>query len=89
MNKERIKEKAFPFTYDGWDEACGDYGDIQFYNVEFVEDFGPIKTGDKFDCVVVYHCQGKIACINNGKADESGFRPQSNEIVVNFKVVSA
>jgi len=87
---ERTQEKAFPFTYDGWDEAGGDYGDVQFYKVEFTEDFGPIKKGSKFDCVVVYHCEGKLVACINGPFDEiQGFAPQVGEIVVPFKVIPA
>ena len=35
----RTSEKAFGFTYDGWDEGGGDFGGVQYYKVEFTEDF--------------------------------------------------
>lgn len=90
MPNERSKDKSFPFTYDGWDEAGGDYGDIQFYKVEFTEDFGPIKKGSKFDCVVVYHCEAKlVACINGPFDEKQGFAPQVGEVVVNYKATPA
>lgn len=63
---KKTQEKTFPFKYNGWDEGCGDYGDIQYYDVEFTEDFGPIKKGQKFDCVFVEHDKGMLqAMINN------------------------
>ena len=83
------KDKVFPFTYDGWDEAGGDFGDIQFYKVEFVEDFGDIKKGETFDCVVIYHSKGQLVGVTNSSMDDGGFRPQIGEKVVNFKVVAA
>jgi len=85
----RTQDKAFPFTYNGWDEAGGDFGDIQFYKVEFVEDFGSIKKGETFDCVVIYHCKGQLVGITNGPMEDDGFRPQIGEKVVNFKIVAA
>lgn len=84
-NISKAESKTFPFVYDGWDEAGGDYGDIQFYNVQFVEKFGKIKAGDQFDCVTVYHCESKIVCIKNGAMTDEGFRPQLSEVVVKFK----
>lgn len=84
-NISKAESKTFPFVYDGWDEAGGNYGDIQFYDVQFVENFGPIKKGQSFDCVTVYHCESKIVCIKNGAMTDEGFRPQIDEVVVNFK----
>ena len=85
---ERIRERSFPFTYDGWDEAGGYYGDTQFYDVEFIEDFGPIKKGGKFDCVVIYHSEAKLVTIINDPSDETiEFAPQVGEIVVHFRVI--
>lgn len=77
--KERIKEKAFPFTYCGWDEGCGDYGDIQFENVEFTADFGPIKAGSKFDFVHISHGQAILSA-----SDKSG-----NVFDIPFKSVAS
>lgn len=62
---ERTTEKGFGFTYDGWDESGGDFGDVQFYKVEFTEDFGPIKAGEKFDCVMVEHCKARLIAQRN------------------------
>jgi hypothetical protein len=86
---KRIQDKQFPFTYDGWDEAGGDYGDVQFYKVEFTEDFGPVVTGKKFDCVVVYQKDSKMVCITNGPANKEGFRPQTGELVIPLKMIAA
>lgn len=46
----RNTEKVLPITWDGWDEA-GEPGNLQFYNVEFIRDFGPWKSGDKVSCL--------------------------------------
>lgn len=55
----RDTHKSLPFTFSGWDMA-GDYGDIQFYNVEFTEDFGPIRKGEKYDCVTRYDADAQL-----------------------------
>ena len=89
MQEHPTKDSVFPFTYTDWDEAGGDYGDIQFYKVEFVEDFGDIKKGETFDCVVIYHSKCQLVGITNGPMEDGGFRPQIGEKVVNFKVVAA
>lgn len=81
---ERTLEKGFGFTYDGWDEAGGDYGDVQFYKVEFTEDFGPIKKGERFDCVVVEHCKARLIAQTNDP--ETG--ELAKEIVANWKAVA-
>jgi hypothetical protein len=88
MPNKRTKERVFPFIFDGWDEAGGNYGDIQFSNVEFIEDFGPIKKGSKFDCVMIEHCEAKLVAITYGPMDEeTGFAPQVGEVVVNYKAI--
>ena len=79
---QRTTEKAFGFTYEGWDEGCSDYGDVQFYKVEFTEDFGPIKKGDKFDCVLVEHSNSRLVAMTNNDEGE-----QIGEVVVNWKAV--
>ena len=79
--RERTTDKIFPFSYEGWDEACGDYGDIQFYGVEFTEDFGPIKKGSQFDCVAIYHTKAQLVAYV--------YNPQIMETVVNFKAIPA
>lgn len=92
-NNTKTKNSTFPFTYNGWDEACGEYGDIQFHgvkfcDVEFTDDFGSIRKGDKFDCVVIYHSGGQlVACINGEYDKQKGFAPQIGEVVVKFKVI--
>jgi GTP-dependent phosphoenolpyruvate carboxykinase len=56
----REKHNTLPFTYDGWD-GCGDEGDIQFYNVEFTEDFGPFKKGRRYNSVARMDSLGILA----------------------------
>lgn len=89
MNTTKTKEKVFPFEYDGWDESGGDYGDIVFYNVQFTDNFGPIKKGDKFDSVFVMHCLGVISCCNKmSEKDNDGFCILTEEIYsVKFKAI--
>ena len=84
MTNKRTTEKAFGFTYDGWDEGGGDYGDVQFYKVEFTEDFGPIKKGSKFDCVLVEHCKARLVAMTNNEEGQ-----QIGEVVVNWKAIPA
>lgn len=83
MNERNI-ENAFGFTYDGWDDAGGDFGDIQFYKVEFAEDFGPIKKGDKFDGVCIEHKKARLIAQDFDK--ETG--DLIKEIVVNWKATA-
>lgn len=86
--KNRTQEKTFPLTYSGWDEGCGEYGDIQFYDVEFTDDFGPIKKGDRFNSVFIGHNDGVLACYAEvGEKDEDGCTPTQEVHKVNFKVV--
>lgn len=80
MNERNI-ENAFGFTYDGWDEGGGDFGDVQFYKVEFTEDFGPIKSGEKFDGVCVEHSKARL--IAQCYSEETG--EMTKEVVVNWK----
>lgn len=81
---ERTTEKAFGFTYDGWDEGGGDFGDVQFYKVEFTEEFGPIKKGDKFDGVCIEHNKARLIAQEFDK--ETG--ELTKEIVVNWKATA-
>ena len=90
MINERKKEAAFPFTFQGWDEAGGDYGDITFYKPEFTEDFGPIKKGESFDSATILHCNGVMECYRaSGPKDEQGFTPIEAVHSLKFKVVPA
>lgn len=84
MPNERTTEKGFGFTYEGWDEGDGEFGDVQFYKVEFTEDFGPIMKGSKFDCVLVEHCKARLIAMTN---DAEG--RQVGEIVVPWKATPA
>lgn len=77
----KTQEKAFPFTYNGWDEGGGEFGDLQFYDVEFTEDFGPIKKGDMFACIVVMHCNATLIAYSEDGTKELH--------VVPFKAVPA
>jgi len=64
MNKPTY-ETIFPISHIGWDEGCGDYGDIVFYNVTFNDNFGPIKKGDVFYSMFIEYCKGIISCYSS------------------------
>jgi hypothetical protein len=53
-------EKILPVSHTGWDEGGGQYGDIQFYNAIFLEDFGHWKKGEKVGCLAILHSEGKV-----------------------------
>lgn len=48
----RITEKTIPITWDEYD-AGGKYGDVQFYKVEFTEQFGCFSKGEQASCLTV------------------------------------
>lgn len=50
------KETVLPLTWNGWDQA--DVMIFQFYDVEFTEDFGTFKKGDKFSSISVNYSSG-------------------------------
>lgn len=51
---ERKPIDLIPATFTDWDEGGGDYGDIQFYQVEFTEEFGPWKKGQRVQALAFY-----------------------------------
>lgn len=53
-----IIEKTIPFQWVGWDQH--DVLFMAFYDVEFVEDFGIFKKGEKFDSISVNYGEGWI-----------------------------
>lgn len=57
-NSKMNKEKTIPFQWEGWDQH--DTLFMAFYNVEFLEDFGAFKKGDKFSSVSVDYGKGTI-----------------------------
>lgn len=70
---ERYTDEVFPFTWGGWDEMGG--GAIQFYDVEFTEDFGPAKKGDKVEAVFVDLSSGVLELyVDDKKAHEIRFK---------------
>ena len=79
----RTQDPSFPLTFADWDESFDCYGDIQFHDVIFTDDFGPIKKGEHFDCVVVYHSQGQLVA---QQYDSEGDSKLLKEVVVKFKI---
>lgn len=61
--------KSIIASYDGWDEAGGDYGDIQFYKAVLAIDTKKFKKGDMIECVTFLHSAG-ICQLWNSTGDE-------------------
>lgn len=90
MKSGRTQENIFPFTFQGWDEAGGDYGDITFYDPEFTEDFGPIKKGETFDSVTILYCKGILECYRtSGPENEQRVTPIEVVHTIKLKVIPA
>lgn len=75
---ERVEEKILPITWSDWD-TCGDNGDLQFYDVEFVKDWGPYKAGQKIDSLCLLLGQGKVV-----QYDDNG----QEIVVINVQLMS-
>lgn len=56
---ERITDKVLPITWGYWDPA-GEYGDTQFYNVVFTENFGSFKKNQKVPVLLLSMSRGII-----------------------------
>lgn len=52
------KESTLPIGFESWDSS--DTFVCQLYNVEFLEDFGPIQAGEKFDMVTIDYSAGYL-----------------------------
>lgn len=57
------KEIIIPIFWEGWDE--GDMNVTIFYNVEFYEDFGIFKKGEKFNIISIDYNKGIIQSYND------------------------
>ena len=62
-------EKTIPFSWNAWDQQDVLYH--TYYNVEFLEDFGPFKKGEKFSSIDVNYGEGIIESYT-GETDEHG-----------------
>ena len=62
-------EKTIPFTWERWD--LQDVLVHTYYEVEFVEDFGKFKKGEKFSSIDVYYDRGLIETYSD-EEDEYG-----------------
>lgn len=71
QTNEKTQEKTFPFSYVEWDESGSEYGDIEFHDVEFTSDWGPIKKGERFNSVTVEYSKGRM-CLQNLKNPSKG-----------------
>jgi len=61
-------EKLIPFGWDDWEEH-----DIllnSYYNVEFTEDFGEFKKGEKFSSITVDYIKGIIEAFIGSPSDD-------------------
>lgn len=57
--KERYKEDLLPIEWGDWDEG-GVYGDFQFHDVVFLEDFGPFSKGENISLLWVSYPKGQM-----------------------------
>lgn len=68
---EKTNHKTLPMIWGSFDVA--DLNLTYFYDVEFIEDFGAIKKGSKFDDVLEDNQTGYLIACNvgaDGKAQE-------------------
>jgi hypothetical protein len=52
-------ERTLPIKWEAWDTAGG-MGEVQFYDVEFTQDFGVFKKGQKVKCLYVSYQEGVL-----------------------------
>ena len=62
-----MTEKIFPITWKAWDEV----GILtnQYYDVEFIDEFGEFKKGDKFKTITINYSEGIIEAYNESGKD--------------------
>lgn len=53
-----IKENLFPLTWKGWDHI--DMLFNTYYDVEFTDDFGEFKKGEKYSSISINYSEGFI-----------------------------
>jgi hypothetical protein len=73
-----------PIKSDGWDEA--DPGCINLHNIEFLEDFGTIEKGKKFDYAFIDIENGFFNGLNEGETGIEGGR--NEQVEVRFKAIA-
>lgn len=59
------KHENFPFIWENWD-SC-DNLDTQFYDVEFTDDFGIFKKGQKVDILIVEFTTNSLKSYNGAE----------------------
>lgn len=59
---EKKKEKILPITWNLWDRV--DTNALQFYDVEFIDDFGVFIKGENIECITVDFQNGIIESYN-------------------------
>ena len=77
-----IQEKIIPISRNGWDKQ--DELHHTYYEVEFIEDFGKFKLGEKFEAIDVNYGTGVIEAYVYNNIDKQ------NEITIRqeFKAVA-
>jgi hypothetical protein len=65
MNKKY--EKTLPISWESWDDAGGFA--IQFYEVEFLDNFGEFKKGEKVGCLFLCPLEGYL-CAYDEEGEE-------------------
>lgn len=53
-----VNEVVFPFSWVGWDKQDELFN--TYYDVDFTADFGPIKSGSRFESVDVNYADGQL-----------------------------
>ncbi len=78
--------KMFPIKRAGFDIDEGNELCIQFHNVEFLENFGKIEKGSKFQYAYADYARGILICGNDGQSGIEGDRNEAIEI--SFKAMA-
>lgn len=55
---KRVQETILPFSWDGWDQ--NEISDLQFYKVEFTDDFGVFSKGESHCAISVDYSKGEV-----------------------------
>lgn len=84
MNEPKSIISTIISEYERWDEAGGDYGDIQFYNAKLAIDTKKFKKGDVVKCVTFMFSESVCQLWTDGKKEPDGFTP--TEVLEEFQI---
>jgi hypothetical protein len=66
-NRPKIREMILPVQWEEWEEIGIEFGNYRLENVDFIDDFGPIRKGSHYKYVEVDITKGIIVVYNNSK----------------------